>query len=115
MKSYLCLMLLAIAISGCESKTTTPVANAVSQPEIYVMYEMEGVPIRYYLMSNGLICPGTIRDGQHIVWDDAKPLTKSEYMYGGPHIRSPLIQLKDIKYQSEQTPNGLKRITIPKD
>ena len=107
--------MLVIAVSGCSSKTTAPVAKAGHQPEVYVKYELEGVSIRYYLMDNGLICPGTIRDGQHIVWGDAKQLTKSGYMYGGPQVRSPLIQVKDITYQSEQPPQGLKRITIPKD
>jgi hypothetical protein len=109
------LLMLIIAVSGCLPKTTATVAKTDAQSEAYVKYEMAGVSIRYYLMENGFICSGTIRNGKHIVWGDAKPLSKSEYMYGGENYRMPLIQLKNIEYQSEQSPDGLNRIIIPKE
>ncbi|HEV3436464.1 MAG TPA: sigma-70 family RNA polymerase sigma factor [Gemmata sp.] len=80
-----------------------------------VHYELKGTQIRYYLLQDGKVYPGTIRDEKYFIWHRAQPLLVSEYPFGGPQSRIPLIQARNIDYQTEPIPKGLERMTESTD
>ena len=80
-----------------------------------VWYKLDGRDVRYYILADGRVYPGTVRDDKYIIWHRAEPLLVSEYRYGGPHSRMPLIEAGKIDYQTEVLPKELKRATGPKE
>src|SRR5262249_12482635 len=80
-----------------------------------VWYRLENTPLRYYVLADGRVYPGVLRDGKHVVWHRAEPLLVSQYPFGGPQSRSPLIETRKIDYQTEPLPKGLERVTTAKD
>src|SRR5262245_17876081 len=62
---------------------------------------------RYFILPDGRVYPGKIVAGEFIVWDRAEPLLISEYPYGGPQSRIPLIETCKLPfYRTEATPKG---------
>ena len=80
-----------------------------------VWYRLENTQLRYYVLADGRVYPGVFRDGKHVVWHRADPLLVSEYPFGGPQSRLPLIETRKIDYQTEPPPKGLERVTTAKD
>ena len=80
-----------------------------------VWYRLENTPLRYFVLADGRVYPGVSRDGKHVVWHRAEPLLVSEYPFGGPQSRLPLIETRKIDYQTEPLPKGLERVTTAKD
>jgi hypothetical protein len=78
-----------------------------------VWYKGQGV--QYFILADGRIYPGTVRDDKFIIWHRAEPLLVSEYAYGGPSSRLVLIEANKIDYQTEPLPKELKRVTAPKE
>jgi hypothetical protein len=85
--------------------------------DVYVEYrapETNGSPwVRYCIMENGLIYPATLR-GPIVVWTNTRPMRISEYLYGGPNCRIPLVECKNVEYTTGAAPHGLRRIETPK-
>ena len=80
-----------------------------------VWYKLDGRDVHYYILADGRVYPGTVRDDKYIIWHRAEPLLVSEYPYGGPQCRQKLIEAGKIDYQTELPPKELKRITTPKE
>jgi hypothetical protein len=86
-------------------------------PGNVVTYTRDGKEVwEYYLLPNGLVYPGAIRNSEFIVWHDAKPFAVSEYAYGGPTSRIPLIRTSRLPfYRTEPAPKGLMRHVSPRE
>lgn len=80
-----------------------------------VWYRLENTPLRYFILADGRVYPGVARDGKYVVWHRAESLLVSEYPFGGPQSRLPLIETRKIDYQTEPLPKGLERVTTAKD
>ncbi len=80
----------------------------------YIVPETNGSTwVRYCIMENGHIYPAT-RRGPIVVWTNASPMLISEYPYGGPISRIPLVECRTVKYTTGPAPHGLRRIEEPK-
>jgi RNA polymerase sigma factor (sigma-70 family) len=80
-----------------------------------VWYTLEGTKVGYYILSDGKIYPGTVRDGVHIIWHRAEPLLLSQYPFGGNQPLRELVPAHGIDYRTEPIPVGLKRMTAAKE
>lgn len=83
--------------------------------EQFVWYKIDGKDVRYYVMADGRVYPGTIRNGAHVIWHRAEPMLIAEYPFGGPQTRIPLIEAGKVDFCTELPPQGLKRVTAPKE
>jgi len=81
-----------------------------------VAYTLGDTTVWYFVLPDGRVYPGEVRGGRYVVWHRAEPLLLSECRAaGGPaHLRR-FIEVRNIDYQTEPPPKGLKRITTPKD
>jgi len=80
-----------------------------------VWYTFEGTAVGYYLLPDGKLYPGTVRNDRHVIWHRARPLLMSEYVPAGAQRLPQPIDSSTIDYLTEPLPGELKRVTAPKE